>query len=68
MAGQSWDRWENAVISKLDDLHEAQKEHAEQMSDLKLQLAELKVKAGFWGAMSGLLSSILVGLALLLKK
>jgi hypothetical protein len=42
------------VLKALEDIHEENGRRAKVIEELKLELAVLKVKAGFWGSLAGI--------------
>jgi len=48
-----WQAWRRYVIEALSDIREEQKETQKSINKLAVELAVLKVKAGFWGSVAG---------------
>lgn len=63
-----WQQMQALVLDKLDQHAEYHKEHAQRLTELQVSVAELKVRAGFMGALTGMISSLLVAIGLWFKK
>jgi hypothetical protein len=55
-----WQSWRRYVLKALEDIREEQRKHGKLLEDLKLELAVLKVKAGFWGSLAGVATATIV--------
>ena len=54
-----WSKYEKMVINKLDD-HDAKFSHIEdKLTQIQVDIATLKVKAGVWGGIAGLVPVVL---------
>lgn len=53
-----WSRAEMYVLEKLDELQTGQKDLLESVRCIDRKVAELRVKASTWGAVSGFLASL----------
>ena len=53
MTGNGWDRHQLLVLDKLDVLAENDKCIDRKITDLRVDVAKLKVKAGIWGLLGG---------------
>ena len=62
--GNGWSEYQKLVLSDLHDLKQSNKEARETMSRVGAEIAALKVKAGIWGGLAGLIP---FGLYLLTK-
>lgn len=59
----SWSKYEKMVIEKLDD-HDTKFTHLEnKLTQIQVDIATLKVKAGVWGGIAGLVP-VALGLVL----
>jgi len=56
----TWNEWRNHVLVEIERLHTAQNEMKEDLSDIKQEIATLKVKAGVWGAVAGAIPAIVI--------
>lgn len=57
-----WSEYEKLVLSKLDEHGEKIKCVDKKVTDVRIEVAGLKVKAGIWGAIAGLIPvSICIG-------
>ena len=55
----SWSKYEKMVIEKLDD-HDTKFTHLEnKLTQIQVDIATLKVKAGVWGGVAGLVPVVL---------
>lgn len=55
----SWSKYEKMVIEKLDD-HDTKFTHLEnKLTQIQVDIATLKVKAGVWGGIAGLVPVVL---------
>jgi hypothetical protein len=59
MTGNNWDKWQNHVLAELDRLNtnveRTEEKNTEEHKELFTSIATLKVKAGIWGAIAGLI-------------
>ena len=54
-----WSKYEKMVIEKLDD-HDAKFSHIEdKLTQIQVDIATLKVKAGVWGGIGGVIPAII---------
>jgi len=54
-----WSKYEKMVIDKLDD-HDAKFSHIEdKLTQIQVDIATLKVKAGVWGGIGGMIPAII---------
>jgi len=54
-----WSKYEKMVIEKLDD-HDAKFSHIEdKLTQIQVDIATLKVKAGVWGGIGGMIPAII---------
>jgi len=54
-----WSKYEKMVIEKLDD-HDAKFSHIEdKLTQIQVDIATLKVKAGVWGGVGGMIPAII---------
>jgi hypothetical protein len=54
-----WSKYEKMVIEKLDD-HDAKFSHIEdKLTQIQVDIATLKVKAGIWGGIGGMIPAII---------
>lgn len=63
--GGDWNEWRELVLSELHDLKEGQTRLENGQVLLRIDVAKLKVKAGLWGGLAGLVPG-LVGVGVLL--
>jgi hypothetical protein len=71
MNDNGWGKYQIMVLEKLDDLEERGKCIEKKVGDLRVDVAQLKVKAGVWGAVAGFIGAavpVLAGLTVLLLK
>jgi hypothetical protein len=71
MTGNGWDQYQLLVLEKLAKLEENDKCIDKKVGDLRVDVAQLKVKAGLFGALAGFLGAatpIIIGLAIALLK
>jgi len=50
-----WGAWSNYVLKELEDLNERYKEISDKIERILVDIGTLKVKAGVWGLLGGLL-------------
>ena len=60
-----WNEWRELVLSELQSLREGQARLEDGQVLVRIDVAKLKVKAGLWGGIAGLVPGM-VGVALLL--
>lgn len=64
-----WDEWKNHVLASINEIKQEAKAHrittehqnrdlARELSKIRVEIASLKIKAGAWGAMAGILPAI----------
>jgi|TARA_B100001964_G_scaffold244671_1_gene327223 hypothetical protein len=54
-----WSKYEKMVIEKLDD-HDTKFSHIEdKLTQIQVDIATLKVKAGIWGGIGGMIPAII---------
>ncbi len=63
----TWDEWSKHVLLELKRLGTGQESHNTLLSEIKSQIATLKVKAGIWGLIGGAIP-VVVGLAIWIIK
>lgn len=63
--GGEWNEWRELVLSELQDLKEGQSRLEDGQILVRIDVAKLKVKAGLWGGIAGLVPGML-GVALLI--
>ncbi len=63
----TWDKWSKHVLLELKRLGTGQDNHNVLLSEIKAQIATLKVKSGIWGMIGGAIP-VAVGLAIWLLK
>lgn len=68
MTNGGWDEWRNLVLDKLEEHSEFHQKHLEETHKLRIELAELRLKAGVWGALAGVLPALGVGLLYVIFK
>lgn len=59
-----WSAYEKLVMSELSDLKGEMVELHKEVTLLRIDLATLKVKAGVWGGVAGLVPALVTGLAI----
>jgi hypothetical protein len=57
--------FENLIIAKVDALDEKVESLDEKVTLVRIDVAQLKVKAGIWGAAAGMIPALITGLAVL---
>jgi hypothetical protein len=60
-----WSAYEKLVMNKLETLEERIDAVDEKVVLLRIDVAQLKVKAGIWGAAAGMIPALVTGLAVL---
>ena len=48
-----WDRWQKYVVTSLEDMKKGQDDLYSEVTDLRVAVGKLQVKAGLWGALGG---------------
>jgi len=56
----SWVVWSNHVLNELKRLNEAQESLNKDVKNISIDIATLKVKAGVWGVLGGLVPAAIV--------
>lgn len=56
--GNGWDEWRRHVLLEMDRLGKACETHNTQLGEIKAAVEALKVKAGTWGAVAGLVTAL----------
>jgi len=56
----SWVVWSNHVLNELKRLNEAQESLNKDIKNISIDIATLKVKAGVWGVLGGLVPAAIV--------
>ena len=54
-----WSKYEKMVIDKLDDLDDKFSGIEDKLTQIQVDIATLKVKAGVWGGIGGLIPAII---------
>jgi hypothetical protein len=62
---EGWDRYQMLVLDKLDSLDQRLSRVEQGMILVRIDVANLKVKAGIWGGLAGMIPSI-IGVTLVL--
>ena len=57
---QDWNTYRRLVLNELERLNENQKEVINRLTDLDRSVLMLQAKASMWGAVAGIMSSIIV--------
>ena len=64
MTDNNWSKWQNHVLAELKRLNtnmeSFEAKNSEDHKDIFTTLATLKVKAGIWGALAGLIPGMLI--------
>lgn len=64
-----WRDWRRYIIEALEDIRKEQKIQITRIDTLRVDLAVLKVKAGLWGSLAGVIATIVVvGLDYLIRE
>jgi hypothetical protein len=63
--GMGWSAYEKLVMDKLETLEDRIDSVDEKVVLLRIDVAQLKVKAGIWGAAAGMVPALITGLAVL---
>ena len=53
-----WAEWGKHVLKELDRLNDRDDDHAKLIQAMQIEIATLKVKAGAWGGLAGLIPSL----------
>lgn len=56
--GNGWDRWSKHIIAELDRLNTCYEKLDDKIDKLTVEVAMLKVKAGMWGGVTGLVVAV----------
>ena len=65
MTENGWSAYERLVMDKLETLEERVDGLDEKLTLIRIDVAQLKVKAGIWGAAAGMIPAIVTALAVL---
>lgn len=65
-APDSWAQWANHVLAEISRAHKEREELRSLITDLRVELATLKIRASLWGAGTGGLVAVATALAQLL--
>lgn len=57
-----WPEYQRLVLGRLEDHGEALDTIRSQLTRIRIDIATLKVRAGMWGAASGLITAVVAGL------
>lgn len=71
MAGtdtNGWDRYQKLVLAKLEDHDKLLGNISSELTNIKVELGQLRVKAGVWGAIGAAIPTIAAVLFILLSK
>ncbi len=49
----NWNEWRNYILKAIDKSTDNQKEIYKQLDHIRVEIAQLKVKAGIWGLIGG---------------
>jgi len=63
----SWNKYQKLVLTKLEDHDHVLKDITSQLTDIRVDLGQLKVKSGIWGLLGGAIPAISAILFILLK-
>ena len=66
--GNGWTTYQKLVLSKLEDHQDELKAINKKLSDLKIEIVELKVKASVWGMVAGGIAGLIPFVIELIKK
>jgi hypothetical protein len=61
----SWSAYEKLVMNKLDTLEDRVDALDDKLTLVRIDVAGLKVRAGIWGAVAGLIPALVTSLAVL---
>ena len=67
-AQDDWSQWKQHVLAELQRLNEASAQQNALLMQMHVELAGLKVRAGVWGAVAGLIPGLVALLATFLKE
>lgn len=68
MPDNGWNEWSRHVLAELERLNDCQEKIETDVKQISVDIAMLQVKAGVWGAIAGLIPSVLVLIYVLIKK
>lgn len=54
----SWPHWQKLVLDRLDEHRVYHREHSERLRHIELEIARLKIKAGIWGGLAGMMPAL----------
>lgn len=63
-----WTNYQRLVLSELERHDEHLQQIAKHLTDVKLEIAMLKVKSGVWGALAGLIPVIVLVVVEILRR
>lgn len=66
MTDPNYTPFETLIIAKVDALDEKVESLDEKITLVRIDVAQLKIKAGIWGAAAGMLPALITGIAVLL--
>jgi len=64
MNGSEWNAYEKLVMDTLENLETDVTDLREEIVLLRIDVAQLKIKAGIWGAIAGMIPALLASVAL----
>lgn len=64
----TWQQWSKHILSELRRLNEHYVEMSNRLNEVAVEIAALKVKAGTWGLVGGMIPVIITLLILILQK
>jgi len=67
LENNGWNEWSRHVLSELERLSENYEKMNEKLGTIKSEIAMLKVKAGVWGGIAGVLFVVSTLIVLILK-
>ena len=59
----TWGAWSNHVLAELKRAHEEREDLRRILTDVRVELATLKVRASIWGGLSGFVVAIVTAIA-----
>lgn len=59
---QGWSAYEKMVLNRLDELERDIRQLDDKVTLLRIDVAQLKVKAGMWGAVAGMVPALITAL------
>ena len=69
MPPDDWEQWSKHVLEELKRLSESYEKVSEIVTNLREDIATLKVKSGIWGAIGGIIPIlVIVGIWLIFRK